>query len=196
MIKTILVCLSVLGISSAINAQTPAPSNGNQAAYVRPNAETRFKRYVNDTVGPYAWVGIVTGAGFSTAVDSPKEWGRTWDGFGKRVASNFGRNAIKSTAIYALDESLKLDSHFYLSEKRDVRSRVANAFVSTVTARKPSGKRVLGVPRIAATYTSDVIASELWYPARYDWKDGMRNGTISLGVNSMVNLLREFVLKK
>ena len=126
-------------------------------------------------------VGIVTGAGFSTAVDSPKEWGRTWDGFGKRVASNFGRNAIRSTAIYALDESLKLDSHFYQSEKRDVGSRVANAFVSTVTARKPSGKRVLGVPRIAATYTSDVIASELWYPARYDWKDGMRNGTISSG---------------
>lgn len=196
MIKTILVWLSVLTISAASFAQTPAPSNGNQAAYVRPNAEKRFKRYVNDTVGLYTWAGIVTVAGFGTAFNNPKEWGKSWDGFGRRVASNFGRNAIKSTAIYALDESLRLDSHFYRSKKRDVGSRIANAFLSTVTSRKPSGKRVLGVPRIAGTYTSDVIASQLWYPARYDWKDGMRNGTVSLGINSMFNLLREFVLKK
>jgi len=168
----------------------------SQTGYQRPDAGKRFRRYVNSTVGPFAFVGTATGAGFATLSNSPEEWGRSWEGFGRRFASNFGRNAIKNTMIYGLDEALKLDSHFYRSEKRDVGSRVGNALLSTVTARKPNGKRTIGVPRLVGTYSAGVIAAEAWYPAGYDWKDGMRSGTISLGINAGLNLFREFVLKK
>lgn len=98
--------------------------------------------------------------------------------------------------IYGIDEAFKLDSHFYRSKKRDVGSRVANAFLSTVTARTTSGKRTIGVPRIIGTYTANVIAAEAWLPPRYNWKDGIKSGTISLGVNSLFNLVKEFAFKK
>lgn len=172
--------------------------NKNQTSngYVRPTAKKRFTRYVNSMFGPYAIGSNVVKAGFSTATNSPEEWGGTWEGFGRRVASNTGKSIIKNTTMYALDESFKLDSHFYRSEKRDTKSKIKNALISTVTARNKNGKRVFGFPRIAGTYTSNIVAYETWYPARYDYKDGLRSGTISLGFNAAVNLFKEFVWKK
>ena len=167
-----------------------------QTSYVRPDAETRFKRYVNSTVGPIALVRTVVGAGISTARNSPEEWGGQWEGFGKRVASNFGRNLISETTQYGLDEALKLDSHYYRSKRSDAGSKIRNALLSPVTARNSSGKRVIGIPRIIGTYTGSVVAAETWFPDRFDWKDGVRNGSISLGFNAAFNLFKEFVWKK
>jgi hypothetical protein len=167
-----------------------------QATYVRPDSKTRFKRYVNGVVGPISLARQVFNAGLSTARNSPEEWGGQWEGFGKRLASNFGKNIIKRTTMYGLDEALKLDSHYYRSEKKDVGSKIKNALISPVTARNSRGKRVIGVPRLVGTYTASITAVETWYPDRYDWKDGVRSGTISLGMNAAFNLFKEFVWKK
>ncbi|HQZ95066.1 MAG TPA: hypothetical protein PLP21_02050 [Pyrinomonadaceae bacterium] len=167
-----------------VNGQTP---------YVRPSAEKRFQNYVKDTVGPGAWAGMVAGAGFATARNDPEEWGGKSKGFGKRLASNFGRNLIKNTITYSLDEALKLDSNYYRSEKRGVSDRIKNALLSTVTARKPDGKRTVGIPRLVGTYSAGIISKETWYPPRYTWKDGVRSGTISLGTKALINLVKEFI---
>jgi hypothetical protein len=179
------ISLAIVAIAAVcIGAQTP---------YVRPSAEKRFQKYVKDTVGPAAWAGIVVGAGFSTAAKDPDEWGGKSKGFGKRVASNFGRSVIRNTVTYGLDEALKLDSNFYRSEKRGVGDRIKNALISPVTARKPDGRRTIGIPRLVGTYTAGVISKEAWYPARYNWKDGLRSGTISLGTKALFNLVKEFI---
>ena len=106
-----------------------------------------------------------------------------------------GKKMIKQTTIYGLDEAFKIDSRFYRSEKKDIGSRITNALISPVTARRPDGKRVFGVSRVAGTYASSIIAAETWYPDRYSWKTGVRSGTISLGFNAAFNLFKEFVWK-
>lgn len=189
--KPLLLALTISLLAASAFAQSTSSST-----YVRPDAEKRFKRFVDSTVGPFAWVGIAAGAGFATASNNPEEWGRTGEGFARRLGSNIGKNVIRNTTIYAMDEALKLDSHYYRSEKRDVGSRLGNAIASTFTARAKSGKRTIGAPRIVGTYVANVVAAEAWYPPGYNWKDGMKSGTISLGVNSMFNIFREFVLKK
>lgn len=170
--------------------------SGKQNPYVRPDATTRFKRYVNSLVGPVALGRNIASAGYSTWRNSPEEWGTQWEGFGKRVASNFGKSVIKQTTIYGLDEVLKLDSHYYRSDKKDFGSKLKNALISPVTARKRDGSRTIGIPRLVGTYTSSIVAYETWYPARFDWKDGVRSGTISLGISAAFNVFKEFVLKK
>ena len=178
---------------------TPTPDANSQpttTAYVRPDAKTRFKRYVNGMVGPVALGKQVVGAGYGTWRNSPEEWGGQWEGFGKRLASGFGKNLIKQTTTYTLDEALKLDSHYYRSTKKDVGSKIKNALLSPVTARTSSGKRVIGVPRLVGTYTASIVAAETWYPARYDWKDGAKSATFSLGISAAYNLFKEFVWKK
>lgn len=179
---------------------TPVPAADPQSnvssVYVRPDSKTRFKRYVNGMIGPVTLARAVGRAGISTWQNSPEEWGGQWEGFGKRMASDLGKNVIGRTTVYGLDEALKLDSHFYRSKKRDVGSRIRNALISPVTARNTRGKRVIGVPRIVGSYTSSIIAAEAWYPDRYDWKDGVRNGTIGFGLSAAFNLFNEFVWKK
>ena len=177
----------------------PDPAQTNQTAsngYTRPTAKKRFNRYVNSVVGPFTLARQVAGAGFATWRNSPEEWGGQWEGFGKRMASNFGKNVIKQTTIYGLDEALKLDSGYYRATGKSTGAKIKNALISPVTARKPSGKRTIGVPRLVGTYTGNIIARETWYPDRYDWKDGVRSGTISLGIGAAFNLFKEFVWKK
>lgn len=175
--------------------QTSADS-ARQDAYVPPDAKTRQKRYLNSLFGPVTLAKTVATAGFGTWRNSPEEWGDNWEGFGRRVASNFGKNVIKQSTTYGLDEVMKVDSRFYRSRKRDVGSRIKNAVISPVTARNREGKRVVGIPRIAGTYTAGIVAAEAWYPDRYDWKDGVKSGTMSLGFQAAFNLIREFVWKK
>jgi hypothetical protein len=166
------------------------------STYVRPDAKTRTKRYINSVVGPFALARTVATAGISTWQNSPEEWGDHWEGFGRRVASNFGRNVIKQTTTFALDEALKYDSHYYRSKDKSVGGRVRNAFLSPVTARDRNGKRVVGIPRIAGTLTASIAARALWYPAGYDWKDGLKSAPVSIGFNVAYNLFKEFVWKK
>ena len=165
-------------------------------SYSRPDANTRFKRYINSMVGPMALAKQVVGAGYGTWRNSPEEWGGQWEGFGTRFASGFGKNLIKQSITYGLDETLKLDSHYYRSEKKDVGSKIKNALLSPLTARNSKGKRVVGIPRLVGGYTASIVAVETWYPARYYWKDGAKSATYSLGISAAYNLFKEFVWKK
>lgn len=177
------------------NAKSIPANTKQDTTYERPDAKTRFNRYVKSIVGPSALAKRVFTAGLSTARNSPEEWGPGWEGFGRRFASSTGKSAIKNTTIYALDESFKLDSRFYRSQKRDLGSRLKNALISPVTARDKNGKRVFGFPRIAGTYASSIIAAETWYPDRYSYKNGLRSGTISLGTNALFNVVKEFIFR-
>lgn len=183
-------------VSSSANKTETTGQTQTNGTYVRPDANQRFKRYIKSMVGPTSLARNVVGAGYSTWRNSPEEWGDNWEGFGRRVASGAGKNAIKQTTIYALDESFKLDSRFYRSNKKDFGSRLGNALISPVTARRPNGKRTIGVPRLVGTFGAGVIAYETWYPKRYDYKDGLRSGAISLGFNAAFNIFKEFVWKK
>lgn len=165
-------------------------------AYTRPDSKTRFNRYAKSIFGPVALGKSVVSAGYSTWRNSPEEWGPTWEGFGRRLASGVGKNVIKQTTTFGLDEAFKLDSAFYRSEKKSFGGRLGDALSSTFVARKPDGKKVFGFPRVAGTYTSSIIAAETWYPKRFSYKDGLKNGTISLGLNAAFNVVKEFFLKK
>ena len=218
--KQIALLIVILSIWSGANGQTSKPDPGrgttvktderdpktpsqdvsnpsnSTPAYVRPDAATRRKRYINSLVGPWALGRQVAKAGISTWRNSPEEWGTKWEGFGRRLASNFGKNAIKQTTKFGLDEALKYDSHFYRSRNKSTGARIRNALISPVTARNEEGKRVIGIPNIVATYSSNIISREAWYPDRYTWKNGVRSGTFSLGFNAAFNLFKEFVWKK
>ncbi len=169
----------------------PAPE-----PYKRPEPNERFKRFVNSTIGPVTIAKNLGTAGIGTARNSPEEWGGQWEGFGRRFGSSMAKGAIKNGVMYGLDEAMKLDSGFYRSRDRSAGAKLKNALISPFTARTESGKRVVGIPRIAGSFTSGVIASTTWYPDRYGVKDGLRSGAISLGFNAAFNVIKEFVWKR
>ena len=87
-------------------------------------------------------------------------------------------------------------SYYYRSKDKSFGAKVTNALISPVTARTTTGKRTIGIPRITGIYASSIIAAEAWYPSRYTWKDGLKNGTYSLGFDAGFNLIKEFIWKK
>lgn len=185
-------------------AQTPTPTPAGEAAvlqpsspvkpddYQRPDKAARRKQYFKSLFSLGALGRNVAGAAWSTWRNTPEEWGGQWKGFGKRVASNFGKSVIKNSTAFALEEAFGLDSRYIKSKKRDFGSKVKNAVISPFVARNREGKLVPGIPRIAGTYAASIIANEVWYPKGHNWKDGLRSGTISFGTSILFNLFKEF----
>lgn len=163
--------------------------------YVFPTADERFKRYVKDTVGPMRLLRTGAAAGIQQWQDSPEEWGQGMKGYGKRFASGMGRNAIQQTVTYGLDSALQLDTGFQRSRREGFFPRLKDALLQNVTSRNKSGNRVISAPRFAGVYTGSIIAAETWYPERYSYKDGLRQGTTTLLTGFGINVVREFLIK-
>ena len=166
-----------------------------QKGYVRPSANARFKRYLDNTVGT-GLIGVGIGAGINQIAEVPPEWKRNGNGFARRFASAFGENAIQETVAYGLEEAFKLDSKFYKSKKRDFGSRLKNGLLSGFTARTPGGKRVFNPSPIVGAYAANVISTETWYPKRYNYKDGLRQGTQTAAFSAAFGLLNEFLFNR
>jgi hypothetical protein len=175
---------------------TPAASAPAAATYVRPDKQERANRYFKSMFGYGALSGRLASAGISTWTDTPEEWGPHWSGFGKRFASNLGKGVIRNTTTFALEEAFELDSRYVRAPQKSIGKRIANAALSPFVARSKYGKKVFGFPRIAGTYTSSFVSIKAWYPDRYGWRDGLRNGTVSLGTTALFNLFKEFAHRK
>lgn len=193
LVLTVVAALSVKSQETAKPEQTTTTDQTTADTYVFPTPGERFKRYLSSTAGPFAMLRIGAGAGINQWRDSPEEWGQGAEGYGKRFASGFGRNAVQQTVTYGLDSALGLDTGFQKSKREGFFPRFKDALVQNVTSRTKSGKRVISAPRLVGVYTGGVVAAETWYPDRYTYKDGLRQGTNTLLTGFGINLLREFV---
>jgi len=161
--------------------------------YVFPSANKRFTRFVKATVGPFSLLRTAASSAIDQWDDSPEEWEQGAKGYGRRFASNFGKNAIRQTTQYGLSEAFRQDTAFEKSKRKGFWPRVEDALVQNVTSRTRSGKHVISAPIIAGAYVGSIIPAETWYPDRYSYKDGLRWGTYSLLSGFGINLVREFV---
>ena len=179
-------------------AKTPAAAvlKTDQPPYTRSPGKQRFRRYLDNTVGPFALAGVAVFSAFDQADNTPPEWRKTAAGYGRRFASNLGESAIQETVAYGLEEVLKLDSKFYRSQKRDFGSRLKNGLLASVTGRTPAGKRVFNPSRIAGAYAGSLIATQTWYPARFGYQDGLRRGTLTVAANIGFGLVEEFIFRR
>ena len=178
----------------------PTPQNSNSSSgatgYIPPTPRERFRRYVRNTIGPFALLRAGLSSGISQARDNPPEWGQGMEGYGKRFASSMGRIAIQETVDYGLSEALRVDDTFETSNKNGFFPRLRDALVQNITTRKRNGRRVISIPRFVSVYTAGIIPAVTWYPDRFRVPDGLRAGTVSLGLGFATNALREFVLRR
>lgn len=195
--------LAVLFVSASSFAQAPEPDKtepagkvASAADYEFPSANKRFRRYVNDTVGVGAWIGTGIGATFEQIDNTPPEWKKTSNGFARRVASNFGINAIEQTSIYGISEAFRQDPKYRPSDSKNVGKRIAHAFRSGVTATDRRGNTVFSPAKVAAPFISNVAAAKLWYPDRYSAQDGVRRGAYAFAFSFGFNLIEEFIFRR
>ncbi len=185
--------------------QNPDPAsgttNGGQVSPPPPSNQTssgnsRGKDYVLSVVGPNAFIGVVIRSAVDQGRDRPSEWKQGAAGFGRRLANNFGQNAIQQTTTFGLDVAFKLDSRYRKSSKTGFFPRFGDVIVQTFTARTKNGRRVPGFPTVAGAFASGFIPVAAWYPERHGPRDGARIGAVALAGTLGGNFIREFIFRR
>jgi len=186
------------GSWSLVHHPTPAPQQTTSAAgaYVFPSGRQRLNRYVWETFGPLSLIGVGVAAGIDQGQNSPPEWKQGASGYGKRFASRMGQYAIEQTTSYGLSEAFRLDTGFEKSQRHGFSARLGDALIQNVTSRTRTGKRIISAPRLAGVYVGGLVPALTWYPSRFSYKDGLREGTYSLAAGFVINVMREFIFHR
>ena len=183
---------SLVNHPAATLQQTTSPAGG----YVFPSRRQRLNQYLWETFGPLTLIGVGVAAGIDQGQNNPPEWKQGASGFGKRFASRMGQYTIEQTTSYALSEAFRLDTAFQRSHRQGFSARLGDALIQNVTSRTRTGKRIISAPRLAGVYVGGLVPALTWYPSRFSYKDGLREGTYSLAAGFALNVLREFIFHR
>lgn len=132
-------------------------------------------------------------SGWDQLRDDPSEWHRTWSGYGKRVASNFGEFVIQE----GVTDGLAALMHRPQGYKKcncggDTNKRVGWALHAAVADQMPDGTHPIAVPRIVGAFAGST-AQAAWRPNHGSRANiAITNGVTSLAIGGLINLWYEF----
>ena len=151
------------------------------------------KRFEREVVGKKSLLGTVAGTGIQQARDSPYEWGPGWGGFGKRLASTFGKTLVTSGIQVTVGTILHEELTYRPSGKKGFRPRLKYALLRTVIVPKTTtGKNTFSGGEVSGAVGGGFI-SRIWQPARlHTFASGAGSAGIALGVDAGFNVAREF----
>ena len=173
----------------------PAPQTPPLATQVRVytpmTAEERWDDYLHRS---FSWEATAERVGrnavLNTWSNNPPEWDGM-GGYGKRVASDFSRSWIRRGMESAGAAAIGHDPRYIPCPCENPWKRIAHAMSQTLLTYDNDGKRVFGYARVGSRYAASMIETQ-WFPERYGWKDGLREGTQSMVSVSVYNVAREF----
>ena len=187
-----ILCFVVTASSALCMAQSPFARPGDPA-YAPLSGQERSDRFFKDYLGsPFTYIAAAGAASGGQIGNDPKEWGRTWEGYGKRVGTTFAMFTIQTGLHEAGDAALGLDPRYFRCRCRGGLRRSWNALQMTFLAYDSQGHKHIDFPQFAGAYGSGMIVTT-WYPRRYDpLVQGVQMGHQEMGFEVGVNLIREF----
>ena len=159
-----MLAIAVGAVAGTASAQDE-PATPLAAPVVAPiTAWQRINWIVNGTVGPRSLLAVgPLSAAWSTALNSPEEWGQTWSGFGKRYLQREADVAISNTIEAGLGAIWGEDPRFVPSHRRGIWPRARFAMKTVVLAPRRDGHLAPAWGRYAGTVFNNVIENT-WLP--------------------------------
>lgn len=186
---TCLVAMSFVVVSLAqSNSISPGASR-----YPSLKAKQRSDRFFKEYLGsPFTYIAAAGAASGSQMGNDPKEWTRSWEGYGKRVGATFALFTIDTGVHEAGDAMLGLDPRYFRCECSGGLRRTWSAIEMSFLAYNGQRRKRFDLPQLAAAYGSGMIVTT-WYPKRYDpLVQGLQMGHQQMGYVVGINLIREF----
>jgi hypothetical protein len=154
------------------------------------DSTTRERRLARDLL--YGTAMGVAFSGIDQWRDDPEEWGDSWNGYGKRVASNLGGFYIQEGVTYGLSTAMNRPMQYTRCNCTGKGKRLSWALQGALFDQLPNGSHPLAVPRIAGAYAGS-FAQVAWRPntGNSAWL-GLTRGTSSLAIGALINLYHEF----
>lgn len=132
-------------------------------------------------------------ASIRQANNSPVEWGRSMEGFGKRVGARYATSASYHSMTYLLGAALHEDPRYFKQGTGSVRSRVRTAAWQVFTTRTDSGGRRVAISRLSAAVGTAFLAN-IWQPERLTTNGAtVRRIGVNFGFLTVNNLIGEFM---
>ena len=163
---------------------------------VGPDSADRLTAYGRNM----AWM-AAGGLGYATwdqLMNNPEQWGHSWSGYGKRVASNVGATAIQETVTEGLAYVMDRPVTYQRCKCTGTAKRVNWALKGTITDQMPDGSAPIAVPRIVGGYVG-AYARTTWFPSNTNNSRLTRtliDGTTTLAVSAVINLTYEFLIRR
>lgn len=133
------------------------------APYTSITAGERLRWLVHQNLGPVSLLEDIAVGAEDTRVNSPREYGPHWVGFGKRVgivAANYG---VKSVMEAGLGSIWGEDPRYDRTEGEPFANRLGHVFIMTFLARNRAGNTMPAYARLIAFPGSSFLANT-WMP--------------------------------
>jgi hypothetical protein len=182
-------------IAAPVTATAPAANDPVNMPIVAPTTfpfHERVTIYTHSFLTPESLVAPLVAAGISQAEDTPHEWGRGGTGFGRRVASSYGQNAIARTIEFGVATLDHEDPRYHPSDQTGIWPRTRHAIVATFVSPTTSGGSEPAYSRFAGVYGAAFIANAWEPPSQDSAVHGLERGSLSLLSRVGWNVFKEF----
>jgi hypothetical protein len=152
----------------------------------------RLTIYLHSFTTPESLIAPLMGAGISQAEGTPREWGGGMEGFGRRLASSYGRNAISRTIMLGVATLDHEDPRYHPSDQKGFWPRTRHAIVATFVSPTTSGGSEPAYSRFAGAYGAAFIANAWEPPSENSARHALERGSISLVSSIGWNVFKEF----
>jgi len=155
--------------------------------------ESPDKTYWKHTFSPVAVGRAAMGAAVNQANNTPREWGQGAAGFGRRLASSFGKHLVKKGIQYPVSKLFHEELSYQRSDKTGFGPRLRYALVGTVITHKTTtGESTIAKGELAGAFGSGLI-SRAWQPASVRTVSaGFLSAGLTLGIDAAGNVIKEF----
>ena len=160
-----------------------ARAQGGPAPVAAPiTSAQRVDWIVSGTIGPMSLgVGVFAGT-FQTAINSPREWGKTLTGFGKRYTEREADVAISNTLEAGLGAIWGEDPRYLASGRKRVWPRARWAIKTAFLAPRRNGGLAPAWGRYAGNVVNNVLENRWLPPSVTTWQQtAARSGEGLLG---------------
>jgi hypothetical protein len=177
-----LLLVAVYGTHALAQNQTPAPID----------AEGRVKWFVHSSVGPASLAGGVISAGWGTMLNSPREYGPHWNGFGKR----YGMRLTGVVTGNAMEASLGAvwgeDPRYPRAVGKPFGERVRQVVRMTFLARGADGGAMPAYARYAAIAGNNFLSNTWRVSSEADSRHALTRIGWGFAGRMASNAFREF----
>jgi hypothetical protein len=179
-----------LSLALAAVVLASAPQLTRAQVRVGRDSSTRLNRFGRDLVYG-AGMGLLY-AEVDQSRNEPPEWGKGWEGYRKRAASNIGEFVIQEGVTEGLAAVLQRPLDYQPCTCHGLGNRISWSLWQSVTDVMPHDQHPIAIPRIVGAYVGS-FAQATWRPATSNRaRVAVVNGTVSLLIGAGINMFQEF----
>jgi len=152
----------------------------------------RIDWIVGGTIGLRSLGVGALGAALQTGFDTPREWHRSWEGFGRRYAEREADVAISNSIEAGLGAIWGEQASYVRSSRRGVRPRLGHALQTVFLAERRDGRLAPAWGRYAGNVFNNVIENA-WLPSSVTtWQATVVRSVSGFGSRAIGNVWEEF----